>query len=525
MNLKTGIHFCIFLLVLPFGTFGQSAIEGDLIMLSELTLSKSPLIQRNALEIDQAEANLRTQRSTFDYQLSSGINASRNNLTPFNADPRQQFLTSNLKTNNLDFYVAMQKKLRTGMVADISTNYSRVYDNFPFNTYNEEVGPNVSDHATSTTLSLTQPLLRGNSVKVNTAFENAAKLDVESAYQNFELNGAFEVLQMGTTYWQYLGAFRSLEIFRENEDRVRNVLEITQELVKADKKPASDLVQIKADLAEQERQTTVALQNLYNARVNLGRAIGLNEAQSRSIGNPTNDFPAIVASRFNEEVDVESMMALARNRRSDIQAFQNTQDALALQLSATKNAVLPILDLAGFYTYGGAAVGGGVDRFFNTFGNRQGRNHIIGLSLTFSLPVNNNLALANLAKSKIALTDQNISYENLLRNIDLNVSIALNNLENSVSILEKAKETLEYYQEVFDNEQVRFQNGLTTLLNLILFQERLTFAQLEYLTAQQQFAVSIINLRYETGTLISMKAGKEIQSIERTAFYTIPSIH
>ena len=71
----------------------------------------------------------------------------------------------------------------------------------------------------------------------------------------------------------------------------------------------------------------------------------------------------------------------------------------------------------------------------------------------------------------------------------------------------------------YNNEQIKFKNGLTILLNLIQFQERLTFAELEYLSAKQQFAIAIINLRYETGTLL---VGQGTSSINKSLFYTIP---
>ncbi len=524
MNTKKNILFYLLSSLVPIcAIMGQAKIDGDLLLLSELTLSKNPLIQRNALQIDLAEANFRSQRSTFDYQLSSGYNISKNKLALFDADPRNQILNENLETDNADFSIGLQKRFRTGTIIDLRSNYSRVSDNFPFDRFNEEVGADLSDHATSATISLTQPLLRGNGAKVVTAFEKSAKLDIESARQNFELNNAFELSQMARAYWQYLGAYKSLEIFKENENRVRNVLEITQELVTADKKPESDLAQIKADLANQERQTTAALQNLHNARADLGRVVGLSEQESTTIGDPKNDFPTIPESKFTEENKTKVLIELARANRTDVRALENTQKGLELQLIAAKNSRLPQLDLTGFLTYGGAATGGGFDQYLNAFGNRQGRNSVAGLGLAFSLPLNNNLAKANLEKSKIALNDQQISYNDLLRNIDLNVSIAINNLDNSVLILKKAKETLSYYQEVFDNEQVKFQNGLTTLLNLILFQERLTFAELEHLRAQQQFATAIIGLRFETGTLFSMNGDRMAAPIDKTIFYTVPN--
>ena len=88
-------------------------------------------------------------------------------------------------------------------------------------------------------------------------------------------------------------------------------------------------------------------------------------------------------------------------------------------------------------------------------------------------------------------------------------------------ILEKAKEALDNYKEAFSNEQVKFQTGLTTVLSLILFQERLTSSELQYLQAYQQFANSIVNLRHETGTLITQD--NKGFSIDSKAFYLIPN--
>ena len=166
-------------------------------------------------------------------------------------------------------------------------------------------------------------------------------------------------------------------------------------------------------------------------------------------------------------------------------------------------------------------MGNGIDRAFAALSRNEGRNFGYGVRLNFSFPLNNNLAKGNFIQSEVALKDQEITAANLQRNINLNVSIALNNLENSVEVLEKAKEALEFYKEVYSNEQVKFKNGMTILLNLIQFQERLTFAELDYLQAHQQFAIAIVNLRYETGTLLVSKNGKS--DINKTLFYTIPN--
>lgn len=514
----------LFFSLLLFGVckmYGQTTMPVDIVKLSEITLAKNPTIKRNLLSVTNAEGNLQIQKSAFDYQLTSGLSLSRNSLNLFEADPRNEFISSQLKSKNTGASIGLQKAFRSSLRANLSVDYTNANDNFPFNRFSQDVGAYFEDHTVSSTFSLTQPLLRGRGNRMATALEKTSQLNVESTNENAEFANSFELLQTGSAYWQYVASYKNLKIFKGNEARVRRVLEITQELVKADKRPAGDLVQIQADLANQERQTKVAEQTLYSAKLNLGRSIGLSKEESKQLGDPTDEFPTIVESQYNKDFDEAAFLEIAQNNRKDILASKKSQEVLELQFSLSENNKKPQLDLTGFVNYGGMNMGNGLDNALATFSRNEGRNVGYGLSLNLSFPINNNLAKGAYIQNEVALKDQQIANENLQRNIALNVSIALNNLENSVQVLEKAQESLNFYQEVYNNEQIKFKNGLTILLNLIQFQERLTFAQLDYLQAHQQFASAIINLRYETGTLLANKNGTT--GITKDLFYTIPN--
>ncbi len=511
------------LLILSTTTFSQSSIECNLFNLSELTLKNNLTIRGGELSIDRAKANTIVQGSIFDYQLISSASASQNKENLFEVDPRNDILSGKLEAFNSDFSIGLQRKFRSGLYANLSLDYSQASDNYPFNRFNQEVGSGVSDHKVSTTLSLTQPLLKGRGEKNVAVVEKVSILNLESAENNYRATNSIEFLQMGVAYWQYLGAYKSLIIYEENEQRVRNVLQNTIELVKADKKPASDLYQIQADLASQERQTKQAEQSLHNTRLNLGRTIGLDEKESQKIGIPQNEFPEIFDTSFNEDINIEKLMSSAVANRADIKSYETILEGLELQLASAKNNLKPQLDLTGFVNYGGMNMGNGIDYTFNTFTNKQGSNYLLGLKLNLQLSLNNKYAKGSFLQSKTTLAEQQVSYENLKNNTNINVNITFHNLINSVSILEKASESLELYKKVFANEEEKFHNGMTTLLNLLLLQERLTYSQLEYIRSQQQFAIAIINLRYETGTLLTVK-DNFIVTPKNDVFYQFPII-
>lgn len=512
----------IVLLQFAIQSFGQESISVDLVKLSRITLTESPLVKQNILTLTNAEGNLKIQKSTFDYQLTSGLSLRRDKLNLLDADFRNQFISnSELKSAGTSASLGLQKVFRSSLIANISVDYSMARDNSPLDNFNQNVGPDIENHRMSTTFSLTQPLLRGKGKTIATALEEASKLNLESTDNNVSYANSFELFQMGSVYWQYVGAYKSLQIYRRNEARVRRVLEITEELVKADKRPAGDLAQIRADLANQERQTKIAEQLLYNRRLDLGRVIGLSEDSSKQLGDPLDEFPEVNASGYTKDLDKSSILKIAQENRADIEAAKKAQEALELQLKFTENSRKPQLDLTGFVNYGGTNMGNGVDRALAVFSNREGRNVGYGVRLTFTFPLNNNLATGNFVQNQAALKTQELTTSNLQRNIDLNVSTALNNLEKSIEVLQKAKEALEFSKQVFENEQVKFRNGMTILLNLIQFQDRLTFAELDYLQAHQQFAIAIVNLRFETGTLLASKnSGSDIN---KQLFFTIPN--
>lgn len=513
--------FILLLVVFNNNLFGQAKIKCDLLEMAYRAFEKNPILKRSAYTILDAEANLQIQQSVFDVNSYSGLSAKNNRYNLFEADTRNQFVDKVLKSNTTEFYAGVRKKLRTGQTTDINLNYGFNNSNLPFDSFNQSVGPYWGNHLSTINFSLTQPLMRGRGRNIATVLERTSRLYIENSIKNNEFSNSYEILQLGFAYWNYYTAFKNLEIYKQNESRVRNVLEITKELVKADKKPAGDIVQVNADLANQEKLTISAEQYLYEARINLGRAIGLSNDESVLLDMPINEFPTIAKSEYRNDLDKNAFIKIAKEKRSDLKAVRKISEALEIQHTLAVNNTKPQLDLTGFVLYGSASTGNGIGETFSSFTNNQGRNTGAGARLTFTFPVNNNLAKGNLAKNNIAVNDQRVANDNLQRNIELNISNALNNLHNSVLILEKAKNALYNYTVAFNNEQVKFQTGLTTILSLILFQERLTSSELQYLQAYQQFANAIVNLRHETGTLIFQD--NRGFTVDQKVFYSIPN--
>lgn len=496
-------------------------VSADLVSLYQLTLNSSPTVQRQQIQTQIAETARQSARSQFDYVLRSDLNASRAGFNLLAPDPRRAIVGGDINTNDLTLSAQLQRTFRSGTVASVGLNYQRVADSYPLTVFNEEVGAYFANNATSTNFMISQPLLRGRGRHIVIANETLAEQGWESQQESAVFITSGQLLNTIVAYWQYRSAHESLTALQQNEARVRSVLDMTEQLVAADKKPGGDLVQIRADLKDKERQTVQGQQILYAARQNLGRSLGLTAEDSDNIGDPLSAFPTLEEQATPP--DLEALLDLARQERADLRALGLLLKQQATQLEVAQNNLKPQLNLNLFGSYGGSAMGNGVDRFLRALTNEQGRQTQAGIGLSYLFPLNNNLAEANLLNTQLQIADQETFLRDQIRNIELNVSIAYNNYTNSVEMVRKAKESLDYYEEVFDNEQYKFQNGLTTLLNLILLQERLTFAQLDYIGARQQYASAIGELRYETGTLYSdQDRNVDSQTVDISLFYSLP---
>ncbi|MCI4670056.1 MAG: TolC family protein [Bacteroidia bacterium] len=503
------------------GQVGQEDIRSDLRSLVELMIQRSPILVRQGYVVQQSKAERRLAKGLFDFNLTSGVSLIQANDNLFQKDPRFESIGGDLLTHTSNFRLGLDRTFRTGLQSSLSFNYSRVASNLPLDQFGETTPPFLADNISSLSVSLSQPLLRGRGKKNTAATERFTIKMVESESYGQDFVLASEVYRLVVTYWSYLASYQRLQIFKQNEERIKRVFTITQELVNAEKRSQNTLTQIKADLANQQRQTVLAEQAYFQSKLSLGRIIGLSEKESKMIVDPVQDFPDIIDTDYSNELPLEKYLDLAKNLRTDIKSLRSAREALEQNLVRSMNDLKPQVDLIGRASIGGIDQRLGSPRIISPFSQTQGRSSQFEVGLNFSFPVNNNVAQASYLSSKTAVDDQNVNIDNQIRNLNINIDIALNNLHFNATKLERARENLNYSQQVYDAEQIKFKNGLTTLLNLILFQDRLTIAQLDYLNAKQEFTSSIADLRNETGTLVPF--GEQGQyTIDSDYFFKVP---
>ncbi|WNJ16373.1 TolC family protein [Pontibacter sp. G13] len=498
------------------------SISGNIPQLAASLLELSPSLQQQTLRIRQATTGRILAASAFDVNLYSNVRFDYDQSQLHPNDLRTESTGGNLDTRSLSNTYGVQRQFRNGLISRVETSYGRISNNYPFDAYGVERPAQTADNTLGWSVSLVQPLLQGRGKSVVAANEQIAHQQVRKAKWDYTSYTSQLIVDMLLGYWDYYGRYREQIIFEENRNRVQQLLEMTTELVRADRKAATDLNQIQADLLDKERQLLAAKQRLYESRLNLARVIGLEFDTDHVIGDPEDEFPTLELAHYSPNLPIDSLVALALRSRPDLKSLYLAQRQLDIQYQVERNRQLPQLDLVTSWDYLGASTGNQLSRIASPLIDPLSNSHLVSVGINFVFPANNRAAKANVANQKLAIEYQEVEIANKIREIELNLGIALNHLDNTVDRLEKAFGTLQYYQKVYADEQVKFQNGMTTLLNLILFQERLTFSQLDYLSSQREFARAIILLRWETGTLVPQHF-QSGDSLNPSMFVTLPT--
>ena len=95
------------------------------------------------------------------------------------------------------------------------------------------------------------------------------------------------------------------------------------------------------------------------------------------------------------------------------------------------------------------------------------------------------------------------------------VTISLERVRNAAAALKESEKAMAQYLIALDNEKAKRKLSLSTLIDVILTEDRLTGAAISNIDAQSQYAIGIMQLRFETGTLLSGGSRNQVITLEQ----------
>jgi outer membrane protein TolC len=407
----------------------------------------------------------------------------------------------------------------TGTQLQVTFDNTRSSINFPGDLFNPYVEPSL-------TIQVTQPLLNGFGKLPNTRYILEAKNTVKVGESQFAQQVINSVTQVANDYWELVYA-------RENVKVEEATVGVDQTLYENNKKELEigtmaplDVITAESQLASDQQALVQAQTTQLQDETTLLVAI-TKDPLAMSISGveiiPTTPIPT---PDVVETIPLQTAVQEAWQKSPELQQASLNLKNAAIEVQATKNALLPSVNLFGLYEQIGiaglsntttstatgfaavptepvlfangtpATVGtpalplfvgaqtfntvtatansGLADAWSNMLHNNY-PTYEAGVNLT--LPIRNRAAQANNAQAALTQRQQEVQYRQTQNIIVLNVRQALIALVQDRAAVTAAEKAQMLAKQTLDDEQKKYQLGSSTSYNVVLRTRDLTAAE------------------------------------------------
>ncbi|MCY3754360.1 MAG: TolC family protein [Alphaproteobacteria bacterium] len=345
------------------------------------------------------------------------------------------------------------------------------------------------DREASTTLSFSQPLLRGFGTELDTQPLRRARLQERIDLRRFRDAAAGIVEGAVSAYRGVLRAGQRLVIAREALERARRQLEINRALVEAGRMAPQDLVQTEADVADKEYALADAENALETANSRLVNTLDLEEGVRIE--------PQAEPPIEPERPDLEESLETAFARRTDWLRAETGMAFARMGLRSAENALLPDLSLSAEAAH------------------RSGRDLTLwsgGLNLT--VPLQNDEERRQLTRARNGLRRAEMAIAETRQSIRIEVRQAVHDVAVALRQIDLAGQARALAERKLDVERRKLQLGLSSAFQLGRFEDDLVNAQRRELDAVARYRDSLGALDRTLGTTLD-RWGISVEQVGR----------
>lgn len=348
-------------------------------------------------------------------------------------------------------------------------------------------------------LSLVQPLLRGAGLAVNEAPVRIAEQQETINRLNLKATVIDTVTAVVFAYRGLLQAQSQLTIAQQSLARARDQLATNQALITAGRMAAAEIVQTRADIANQQVSLLQAEQQRNSAQLALLRLLAMDLHTDIVAGDPLSadhvpiDLDRAIASALDTRPDYLSQrQALAQARQNLIVAHNNRLWTLSViasaqsQASASTGSALAAAPALG----GGAVPTPGLPR----------NSGVVGLQL--SIPLGDYSLEQGEVQARVNLRTQEVQLEDLRQQVESQVRDSVQGVEMAWRQVEAAREARDLAAQTLELEKARLQVGRASNFEVLSFEANLHAADSQALNATIAYLNALTSLDQQLGATL-----------------------
>jgi len=350
------------------------------------------------------------------------------------------------------------------------------------------------EYTTSTSITVTQPLLRGFGTATTLADARIAKSDLRVA--QLGLRGKVDQLASNVLD-AYIEAIYGQQLIHVITDRIAVASRLRDENDKRLKQGLMapiDVMQAESTRAAAEIELVRARSFLTETENRLRELIFTDFLQNA-------DTPFRFTDRLDEVSLLESLPALrglALNRSAEYQVALQKVETQKLAVRQARNQRLPTLDLEA--SYGMNGLGSSFSKGFSDYSNRDKPDYSFGIIA--DIPLTFHAERAQLAKALLTLRQSELEAKRTENSVVSQIQTAYARVQSAIQRANASTRAVETAETALNSEEKRLTNGLTTSFNVLKLQDELAQARINKLEAVAEGHKALVILWAVSGVLL-----------------------
>jgi outer membrane protein len=382
----------------------------------------------------------------------------------------------------------------TGMQAQVSYDNTRL--GIP-HTIPPDFFPYDPEMNSSWKVQVRQHLLQGWGLDNNRREILIAKNDIKVTDASFRAQVISTVAQIQNIYWDLVNAYENVKV-------QQTALEFANRTLTDNKKQVAIGTLAPIEVVSAESSVASATQNLITAETNLQlEQLITKNAIARNFDDPELTAAQVIptdtmALSGEPEAPVDELVQYAlENRPELLESALNLRNG-EINNKAARNALLPTLDLVGYY----AALGLN-NNYGDTFSSLVNRtNPDKGGYISLTVPLRNRAAQANQMRSELEYRQNLLNFQQQKNQINLQVRNAAFALQQARAGVESARAARDYAQQSREAEEKKYALGASTSYLVLQQHSNETQAASNYVAALSTYEKSRVALDQVTASIL-----------------------
>ena len=368
-------------------------------------------------------------------------------------------------------------------------------------------------YAPSTSVTLTQPLLRGRGFDVNLRFLRIARTSRKISRLLFEQQVLDTIYGVSRLYFDLVSLGENVLVQQESLRAATKLRQDDENQVQLGTLAPVELTRAQA-LESSSRFALIQAQGLYKQQEIILKNQLLRTASPVFTAQFDEIVPTdrIVVPDHAAKINVEDLVREGLTKRPDLAQAKLQVEAGKISAEASRNAVLPQLNL-----YGNVQVRGTTEQPYETLGStgtgqptvpsglaagglRTSTIYQAGVQLT--LPLRNRVAASDAARDVVQLRQVEGRTEKLSQQIRVEIETAVVALQTAQAAYVAATASTQYQSQLLDAERDKLSVGQSTELAVLQDEAYLAQARSTEIAARSNWKKAQIELDHDLGDLL-----------------------